>query len=805
MEEESSLQRSRSSRACDQCRRKKIRCNIKQNASVCSNCEQNNIECTFNDSTKKRGPPKGYIEALESRLRRMENVIMQSIIEKTSLDEEKRVDLDKIRQEIENTPTLFSLKDNPIRKTRAKQNTNQQLPIHTSSPLSTINCNNFEQSSSDDNEDDDSEMSSRMEQLYLENSSSLSYLDDPHDVVFETALGPNKPTGMFELPMLHTKGVQVFASRTARSTNTFLVLRQKEEEPIEKIIDMPPKEISDSLIDAYFERIHSFIPVLHKTQFLKQYRGEIEPFPSRFLLNCIFSIASHFCNLPDLGMNVSNNGGHGGAFMASIFRERAQKYISLNPNISNLSYLQGLIILMGGERIYNPMQKTISLSGTAAKVAHELGLHRSTKLLFSPAEMETRRRTWWTLYQLDRENSALTGRPMIFHDMDCDVDFPSEYDIDEEDTSISSESQTRIYKRTLTSLYFHHCSKLCKIVGRILSALCTPAGQKLTAAGAHEPVVQQLLQELREWRTSLPPELAFDDDEIKVTRGASHFSDILQITYSLVRMRLHRACLRAEKHTNANSPALLSLWQFSYQTVRALELVIKKQGIYIAEMMFASTSVWLLFLNTGRIRGSDVPPEVLLHFTRILVLAVRLLKRCSYRESFFKFFNFILAYHRIRLDRDLWDSVVAEFMPYFGDFDDECVAESFMDPDIVLQKFMSKSVLASSQNPISFSHSSSNPSNGIHFSLESSSEPPRKRVHAESEDASAGPVNFTRTFSPVSLASQPDFTFDPSLLLNTHVYGTGLNNQLLATFMDSSVPTQMNDLLNEFGYGQNLG
>ncbi|CAB5216480.1 unnamed protein product [Rhizophagus irregularis] len=41
----------------------------------CTNCKAYGYECAFIDAPKKRGPPKGYIEALETRLQRMESIL----------------------------------------------------------------------------------------------------------------------------------------------------------------------------------------------------------------------------------------------------------------------------------------------------------------------------------------------------------------------------------------------------------------------------------------------------------------------------------------------------------------------------------------------------------------------------------------------------------------------------------------------------------------------------------------------------------------------------------------------------------
>ncbi|KAK0533425.1 hypothetical protein OC842_002966 [Tilletia horrida] len=47
------------------------------NPSSCSQCSLLAQECTYNDQSKKRGPPKGYIEAIETRLHHMENVLYE--------------------------------------------------------------------------------------------------------------------------------------------------------------------------------------------------------------------------------------------------------------------------------------------------------------------------------------------------------------------------------------------------------------------------------------------------------------------------------------------------------------------------------------------------------------------------------------------------------------------------------------------------------------------------------------------------------------------------------------------------------
>lgn len=65
--------RRRVTRACDECRRKKIKCDGKQ---PCTHCSVYSYECTYDKpSNRRRNPAPQYIEALENRLQRAEALL----------------------------------------------------------------------------------------------------------------------------------------------------------------------------------------------------------------------------------------------------------------------------------------------------------------------------------------------------------------------------------------------------------------------------------------------------------------------------------------------------------------------------------------------------------------------------------------------------------------------------------------------------------------------------------------------------------------------------------------------------------
>lgn len=59
--------------------------------------------------------------------------------------------------------------------------------------------------------------------------------------------------------------------------------------------------------------------------------------------------------------------------------------------------------------------------------ATDLGLHRSLDRSILPRlQKEKRRRTFWSLYALDRSLAAILGRPLTLNDADIDAEKPLE-------------------------------------------------------------------------------------------------------------------------------------------------------------------------------------------------------------------------------------------------------------------------------------------------------------------------------------------------------------------------------------------
>lgn len=161
-----------------------------------------------------------------------------------------------------------------------------------------------------------------------------------------------------------------------------------------------------TLIDAYFNRVQIFIPMLDEPSFRADYlSGRRSDSPWLALLNVVFAMGSIVAHKSDDHSHIN-------------YYTRARDHLGIDSfGSGHLETLQALI-LMGGFYLHyiNRPNMANAISGAALRMACAMGLHRE-----SPPEQgnpnamlfEQRRRTWWSLFCLDTWASTTLGRPSM--------------------------------------------------------------------------------------------------------------------------------------------------------------------------------------------------------------------------------------------------------------------------------------------------------------------------------------------------------------------------------------------------------
>ncbi|ORY98166.1 fungal-specific transcription factor domain-domain-containing protein [Syncephalastrum racemosum] len=527
-----SNRRTRITRACDTCRRKKIKCDV-DSVFPCTTCRQYDWECTFNDTAKKRGPPKGYIESLETRLKKMEKLLETIQSDKNeepdaTQGQKRKRDADEGTDESV-SPTILQPLSEPPRSAEYEQ------PAAKRASPDTIDKDMA-------NEQKDSVV------RYLGSSSGYylmrDFLDDNGATAKSdpTATIPKglknitfkAPDGEVKLRTMNVDDDDLVLVRdmTAKENESMLRGRlQAKEDPV-------PRKVIEVLVRSYFDIPASTLPIIRKDQFMDAFDGRTSPPPPSLL---VYAMCTYSCfllpsNSPlfkDLGVERDD-----------VFHElsdRAAEMIRAEYLVPRISTIQALVILCSHPTYSSSSYRNWILAGMAVRMAQDLGLHRSlTSTQGSKDSTEARKRLWYSVYVTDRWCCAVMGRPLAIADSDCDVDLPDPAGAHaDEDYTI-----------------FVNFAKLSGILGEVLRRVYSP---KAKAAGyksaAMEQTVNKLQSMLTEWFQQLPDDCRITPEDIHMLRTDPHRyantkkltqGGALTICYHSVTLLLHRPFIIAE-------------------------------------------------------------------------------------------------------------------------------------------------------------------------------------------------------------------------------------------------------------------
>ncbi|PPJ53324.1 hypothetical protein CBER1_00931 [Cercospora berteroae] len=441
--------RRRIARACDMCRRKKIKCDGKM--PKCSHCENYKTECVFTHVEKKRAPPKGakYIEGLENRLGRMENLLRLSGL--LAEDDGGRTDLGTLEKRLaEQSKTSKSNVASPqsthssTRQASGANGKDTNTPPQNESLESTATANTASPTAYNGNGNSSSpDPVRRSTDVSRKDAQDVDALADQMCSLITNNVGETRYIGSSSgFSIFSPKGIQWVNEKTGDNSFQAMIAHASVEEKtgwdhwkpevfndlFERRIfkPLPGKQECYALLKDYFENFNCMFPLFHEPTFMhlvdKHY--SLEPYDGSgwwASLNVALAIGHRL-------RVMSNVVGQEEDEIAWAYLKNAMAVMSeltlRNTDLLSVQALIGMALFLQGTP--NP-QPSFFLVAAAIRLAHSIGLHkRGSGFNLNGVENEQRKRVFWIAYLLDKDLCLRSGRPPVQDDDDMNVDLPSE-------------------------------------------------------------------------------------------------------------------------------------------------------------------------------------------------------------------------------------------------------------------------------------------------------------------------------------------------------------------------------------------
>ncbi|MCJ1386096.1 hypothetical protein MMC17_009221 [Xylographa soralifera] len=523
---------SRIAQACDRCRSKKIRCDGV--TPCCSQCANVGFECKTSDKLSRRAFPRGYTESLEERVRALENEVREL---KDLLDEkDEKIDmLSRIHS--------FSSPRRPSAISASSFSREE-----SSSSVSQLREDVFKVQQSPSLLDGDK----RSEPYYMGASSGRVFVD-----AFKSKLQESgKADSTFDSKAFFTPSSRLILTTPLAATQSD---RDLVKLPGSEGLKVPPRLLSDQMINVFFQEWAPLFPVLHRPTFLKLYADyvanptSIKDQHSIAQLHLVFGIAALSTESNTLEVN-----------RFELQWSPALRSIIAQPTLPTL---QCLVLAQIHCIVKGDHSRLLHYKGVAVALSYRLGLHQSQKRFsFGALTRETRKKVLWSLYTLDCFSAAVMGVPKLLTDSDIQTELPA--DVDDENVTERGFQPALPGESTKLSSALA-LFRLAKIISRVLQEV-------YPADAARETSLQKigtLSDELDEWNNDLAPRLrlTFIQDKPS-TNVISSRSPLLSLAYYYTRTLIHRPVVTSSLGSKTSS-SVIALADSSKHIIQIIQLL----------------------------------------------------------------------------------------------------------------------------------------------------------------------------------------------------------------------------------------
>lgn len=418
-----SFRRQRASRACETCHARKVRCDAASLGVPCTNCVAFQIECRI-PTPKRKKTQNGSVQAGRDS------------------DSDRGDDREDRPQYAESTAAAGFPSQGPV-----GSHTSQGTPLTTQTEAQA------KKDEVDSNTYLNLVMKPKFTRAPITEAGRVAFLGESSNL---TLLVHDRQGAADVVHYPLPENVRGSRARLTELDNVEIeILHQR------GAFLLPPRELCDELIAAYFKWVHPIAPVINRTRFMRRYRDPKNP-PSLLLLQAVLLAGSRVCNNAQL---MDTNGSTNPA--ALTFYKRAKALYDANYEDDRVTIVQA-VLLMGWywEGPEDVTKNVFYWSRVATIVAQGSGMHRSVEQSqLSRSDKRLWKRIWWTLFTRDRSVAVALGRPVGINLDDSDVEMLTEEDFIEDDAEGGGEYPPD----PVHVQFFLQYVKLCEIMGLVLS------------------------------------------------------------------------------------------------------------------------------------------------------------------------------------------------------------------------------------------------------------------------------------------------------------------------------------------------
>ncbi|CAN9271186.1 unnamed protein product [Alternaria alternata] len=517
--------RRRVTRACDECRRKKIKCDGKQ---PCTHCTVYSYGTMVNPHTydqpsnRRRNATPQYIEALESQLKRAK-ALLHVVLPTVDLNDPA------IDAHLQNglLPQLPQPAPRPPVMPGDPRIPHHQGPVHG-------------------DEQPDSHLEAMVKatgQLDLDEEGNWDYQGHSSGLSFMRGL--RQFDDMFQIPSDESPSLRHRTMSHEPPSPSSLSITGSTAGAVN--VPLPSKANARILCDSAIIQYSAMLRVVHLPTFYKQ-MDRLYQVSSENYGTAETSFLPLFYSVLALGKLYSENDIATDVASYDVLTDEGLKYFKASRQLLDITDCRDLTSLQAIIFMIQFLQSSAKLStcyayiGVALRSALRMGLHRSFNVKFNPIEAETRKRIFWVIRRMDTYVGAMLGLPRFLDDEDIDQEWPIEVD----DEYITETEILPMPEGSISVMAaFNAHTRLVQILNKICKYVYPIKG---TQSGAKNSVtysvgyskIREIEQDLARWLDELPVALKPGGDAPSIIKRVQQ---LLRMAFGHAQLLLYRPFL----------------------------------------------------------------------------------------------------------------------------------------------------------------------------------------------------------------------------------------------------------------------